>query len=168
MKKNLFNELKKLITTVNDSSLMKLNLKNRGLELTINKEEKIPSKSSSASYQVLSFPQSQITSPSANIKEKITSSSKISKLEHVEKSKDNYLEIKSPMAGTFYEAASPGEMPFVKVGTQVSMTQTVCIIEAMKLMNEIEAETNGEVLEILVKNGELVEYGKTLMKIKPS
>lgn len=76
-------------------------------------------------------------------------------------------EIKSPMVGTFYSAPAPDEDPFVEVGERISAGQTVCIIEAMKLMNEIEAEVTGQVMEILVKNGEPIEYGQALMRIKP-
>lgn len=76
--------------------------------------------------------------------------------------------ITSPMVGTFYRASSPDEPPFVEVGDTIRKEQTVCIIEAMKLMNEIEAEVSGQVMEIVVANGEPVEYGQTLMWIKPA
>jgi len=78
-----------------------------------------------------------------------------------------WTEIASPMVGTFYRAAAPGESPFVEVGDRIQTSQTVCIIEAMKLMNEIEAEVAGEVMEILVENGDPVEYGQALMRVKP-
>ena len=71
------------------------------------------------------------------------------------------------MVGTYYSAPAPGEAPFVKVGDRVRSGQTVCIIEAMKLMNEIEAEVSGQVMEILLQNGEPVEYGQALMRINP-
>ena len=74
--------------------------------------------------------------------------------------------ITSPIVGTFYEASSPTTAPFVKVGTQVESGQVVCILEAMKLMNEIESEISGEVLEILVKNEEMVEFGQKLFKVR--
>lgn len=74
-------------------------------------------------------------------------------------------EIKSPMVGTFYRAPSPDDPPYVEVGDRIRNGQAVCIIEAMKLMNEIEAEISGQVMEILVKNGEPVEYGQPLMRI---
>jgi acetyl-CoA carboxylase biotin carboxyl carrier protein len=73
---------------------------------------------------------------------------------------------KSPMLGTFYQAPSPDAEPFVKVGDRVTADQTVCIIEAMKVMNEIKAERDFEVLEILVKNGEPVEYGQPMFLIR--
>ena len=77
-------------------------------------------------------------------------------------------DIKSPMVGTFYRAAAPGEEPFVEVGNNVKVGQTICILEAMKLMNEIESEFNAEVLEILVENGTPVEFGQVLMRVKQS
>jgi acetyl-CoA carboxylase biotin carboxyl carrier protein len=74
----------------------------------------------------------------------------------------------APMVGTFYRSSAPGEPPFVEVGSRVRSGQTVCIVEAMKLMNELEAETAGEVVEILVENGTPVEFGQALMRIRPS
>ena len=77
-------------------------------------------------------------------------------------------EITSPMVGTFYRASAPGEEPFVEVGTNVKVGQTICILEAMKLMNEIESEFNAEIVEILVENGTPVEFGQVLMRVKQS
>nr|YP_009395204.1 acetyl-CoA carboxylase biotin carboxyl carrier protein [Bryothamnion seaforthii]ARW63972.1 acetyl-CoA carboxylase biotin carboxyl carrier protein [Bryothamnion seaforthii] len=77
-----------------------------------------------------------------------------------------YSTLISPMVGTFYRSPAPNESPFVEVNDKVKLKQTVCIIEAMKLMNEIEAETEGEVVEILVKDGDIVDCGQALMKIK--
>jgi acetyl-CoA carboxylase biotin carboxyl carrier protein len=74
--------------------------------------------------------------------------------------------IKSPMVGTFYRAASPESKPFAENGTKVAESSIVCIIEAMKIMNEIQAEVKGTVLEILVENGQPVEYGQKLFKVK--
>ena len=77
-------------------------------------------------------------------------------------------EITAPMVGTFYRAAAPGEEPFVEVGNNVEVGQTICILEAMKLMNEIESEFNAEIVEILVENGTPVEFGQILMRVKQS
>ena len=76
--------------------------------------------------------------------------------------------IKSPIVGTFYAAASPGADPFVAVGTRVEAGQVLCIIEAMKLMNEIEADQAGDVAEIYVENGHPVEYGQPLFGLQPN
>ena len=74
----------------------------------------------------------------------------------------------SPMPGTFYAASSPEAEPFVKVGDNVKKGDTLCIVEAMKIMNEIEAENNGVISEVLINNGDPVEYNQPLFKINPS
>lgn len=76
-------------------------------------------------------------------------------------------EIKSPIVGTFYATPSPDSEPFVEVGSKVEENSVVCIVEAMKVMNEIKAETVGTIVEILVKDGQAVEYGQPLFKVKP-
>ncbi len=75
--------------------------------------------------------------------------------------------ITAPMVGTFYRAPAPGEPNFVEIGQRISVGQTVCILEAMKLMNELETELSGEVVEILLDNGTPVEFGQVLMRVKP-
>ena len=82
--------------------------------------------------------------------------------------RSDLIEITSPMVGTFYRAAAPGEEPFVEVVNNVKFGQTICILEAMKLMNEIESEFNAEIVEILVENGTPVEFGQVLMRVKQS
>ncbi len=77
------------------------------------------------------------------------------------------LEITSPMVGTFYRAPAPDDPPFVENGDSIKKGQTVCIIEAMKLMNELEAEYSGKIVEILVENAQPVEYGQVLMRVEP-
>ena len=81
--------------------------------------------------------------------------------------RSDLLEITAPMVATFYRAPAPGEAPFVEVGARITSGQTVCILEAMKLMNELESEVSGEVVEILVDNGTPVEFGQVLMRVKP-
>ena len=82
--------------------------------------------------------------------------------------RSDLLDITSPMVGTFYRASAPGEDPFVEIGSSISVGQTICILEAMKLMNEIESEYNGVVVEVLVDNGTPVEFGQVLMRVKKS
>jgi acetyl-CoA carboxylase biotin carboxyl carrier protein len=87
--------------------------------------------------------------------------------EHTQTEKeDNFHIIKSPIVGTFYSSPSPDAKNYVEVGSQVKKGQVLCIIEAMKLMNDIESDFDGEVVEILVKNEQMVEYGQPLFKIK--
>ncbi|ABB33813.1 acetyl-CoA carboxylase biotin carboxyl carrier protein [Synechococcus sp. CC9605] len=82
--------------------------------------------------------------------------------------RSDLLEVTAPMVGTFYRAPAPGEPAFVEVGSRINVGQTVCILEAMKLMNELESEVGGEVVEILVDNGTPVEFGQVLMRVKPA
>lgn len=84
------------------------------------------------------------------------------------KAEENVLVIKAPMVGAFYIAPSPESEPYVKVGSAVRPETTVCILEAMKVMNEVRAECTGEILEVLVKNGAPVEYGQPLFKVRTS
>ena len=84
----------------------------------------------------------------------------------IEKKEENCNIVKSPMVGTFYLKPDPNSNPYVEIGKRVKKGDILCIIEAMKLMNEIECEFDGEIIEILVKDGEMVEYGKPLFKIK--
>ena len=98
--------------------------------------------------------------------EMIKTESKVSSVDSSSSSIAN--EILSPMPGTFYAAPSPDADAFIKKGAQVKKGDTLCIIEAMKIMNEIEAEHSGVISEILIKNGEPVEYNQPLFKINPS
>ena len=82
------------------------------------------------------------------------------------KKEENFKIIKSPMVGTFYASSSPDKEPFVKVGDKINKGQVICIVEAMKLMNEIESEFDGEIVEICVNNEDVVEYGMPLFKLK--
>src|SRR5690606_35317813 len=79
---------------------------------------------------------------------------------------ENYHKITSPMVGTLYTSPAPDAAPFVQAGDRVNTKTVVCILEAMKLMNELEAEVNGEIVEVLVKNGQLVEFGQPLFLVK--
>ncbi len=80
---------------------------------------------------------------------------------------DNFIEIVSPIVGTFYESPGIDKKPYVKVGDKVKKGDIVCIVEAMKVMNEIEAEVDGEIVEVLIENEQMVQYGEALFKIKP-
>jgi len=81
---------------------------------------------------------------------------------------DQYIQVKSPMVGTFYRSPAPGAEPFVKIGDRVKKGKTLCIIEAMKLMNEIESEVDGVIVDILTENAQPVEYGEALFLVDPA
>ncbi|PPJ61807.1 acetyl-CoA carboxylase biotin carboxyl carrier protein [Cuspidothrix issatschenkoi] len=160
-----FNEIRQLLVTIAQTDIAEVTLKNNEFELTVRKAISFGNNSqapvsdgvthlvsTTTPEMVINKVVDNVVTPSA-----LTPSPINQKL----------VEVQSPMVGTFYRAPAPGEAPFVEVGDRVKAGQSVCIIEAMKLMNEIEAEVSGQVMEILVQNGEPVEYGQPLMRINP-
>ena len=140
-----YNEIKKLIEDMEKSNLESLEIElPSGLKLKMDKGTRNVKEAPVVSNEVVN-----------NIN-----------TENLEEPKEQYKEIKAPMVGTFYASSSPKAEPFVKVGDKIKKGQVVCIVEAMKLMNEIESEFDGEVVEICKKDEEMVEYGETLFKIK--
>ena len=153
-----FNELRDLLGAIAHTDIAEVTLKTETFELKVRRDattRAIPSPP--VPTEVVIPPSVPPSTPTPPIPETTPSPTE-----------KKWVPITSPMVGTFYRAPAPDEPPFVDVGDQVSNTQTVCIIEAMKLMNEIEAEVTGEVMEIAVANGEPVEYGQTLMWVNPS
>lgn len=157
-------EIKELIKLVDQSSLQELEIENEGSRLSIRKPNKSEPVYVSAPVQHTYAPTAQTNyanSTPAAFEAPAASAGQA-------KQEDSSLhKIVSPMVGTFYQSASPGSAPFVSVGTKVTDKTVVCIVEAMKLMNEIEAEVKGEIVEILVENGQLVEYGQPLFLVRP-
>lgn len=160
-----FNKLREFVEAIAKTDITDLTIKEGDFELNLHKEVNVVTYNSHPSpTPILEVQKTPISvekppeSPPSSVKEEIQTKSKYS----------SWLEITSPMVGTFYRAAAPGESSFVEVGDRITVGQVVCIIEAMKLMNEIEAEVIGEVMEIVVENGKPVEYGQTLMWINPS
>ncbi len=96
------------------------------------------------------------------------SNSTAAEVPKVEAAKSKYLEVKSPMVGTYYGAPEPGARPYITIGDRIGKGQILCIIEAMKIMNEIESEFDGVVKEILAQNAHPVEYGQVLFRIDPN
>ena len=101
---------------------------------------------------------------SATLKNPLTPENTITKQD--EPIDPRIIAVNSPMVGVFYESSKPGDQPFVSVGDSFSKGDTLCIIEAMKLMNELSAEEDGEIIEVNVKNGEVVEFGQVLFRIR--
>ena len=144
-----FDEVKEIINIINDSELsyFEVNIDNNYIKMD---------KSMSRSYGSLNQSYSNISeiidekSLATNLNEEI----------------DDFEYIKSPMVGTFYKAISPDESPFVSVNQKISKGDIVCIVEAMKLMNEISSDFDCEIIDVLVENGVMVEYGEPLFKIR--
>lgn len=142
-------DLKELINAVDNSSVTNFIIKGSdGEKIVIKKEIKI----ADANPYVQTV-ETNVNSGNVKVEENKTNA-------------ENYKIIKSPMIGVFYSASSPDAEPFVKVGSVVSVGDTVCIIEAMKLMNEVQSDTTGEIVEVCVSNGDVVEYGQTLFKVR--
>jgi acetyl-CoA carboxylase biotin carboxyl carrier protein len=158
-------EIKELIKLIDQSSLQELEIENEGSRLLIRKPNKTESIIVSAAPQQ-SYTQAIPTAPvyQALAPDSVPFANDNSVQTEAE---TNLHKIVSPMVGTFYESSSPGAAPFVSIGAKVGDKTVVCIVEAMKLMNEIEAEVKGEIVEILVENGQLVEYGQPLFLVKP-
>ena len=145
--------IEKLVKMVSDSDLTELTLEDNEQAIVIRKEKEI--------VQAQVVPQAVAAAPAVQMPATAPAAAE-EKKDDAPKGKP----ITSPMVGTFYMAASPGAKPFVEVGQTVSTGQVVCIIEAMKLMNEIESEVSGKVTQICVKDGEAVEYGQVLMYVE--
>lgn len=152
-----FKEIRELLNAISQTDVAEFSLKSDEFELTVRKGSDQVSSGTPVSTAPQPSPQSSSLETQPTEESAIAPSPDQSQWE----------EITSPIVGTFYEAPAPGESPFVKVGDRIQTNQTVCIVEAMKIMNEIEAEVSGQVMEIMVKNGEPVEYGQTLMRVKP-
>ncbi|WP_068775290.1 acetyl-CoA carboxylase biotin carboxyl carrier protein [Paenibacillus sp. FJAT-26967] len=159
-------EIKELMKLMDQTSLQELEIENEGTRLLIRKPNKTESVvvTSAPLQQTYAPVNPQTAAPALSVQASVPVGSNVDE----QKESDSGLhKIVSPMVGTFYEAASPGSAPFVSKGSKVSDKTAVCIIEAMKLMNEIEAEIKGEIVEVLVQNGQLVEYGQPLFLVKP-
>jgi acetyl-CoA carboxylase biotin carboxyl carrier protein len=164
-----FNEIRQLLVTIAQTDIAEVTLKNNEFELTVRKAISFSNNGQAPISNVVSAGVTQLvstTSPEMVIN-KVVDNSIIQSAVSPSPINQKLVDVLSPMVGTFYRAPAPGESPFVEVGDRVKSSQSVCIIEAMKLMNEIEAEVSGQVMEILVQNGEPVEYGQPLMRINP-
>lgn len=169
-----FNELRELLTVFSQTDVAELTLKSADFELTMRKSIDIGvSQVSEPGNRVLAsvptMPAVTAAVPSQT-REMVTGgvSDATPAAPAAPPAVDTkWVTVNSPMVGTFYRSPAPGEAPFVEVGDRIRSGQTVCIIEAMKLMNDIEAEVSGQVMQILVENGEPVEYGQPLIRINP-
>ena len=157
-------QLRELIAILNQTDIAELTLESGDLRLSIRKNETKAVAIESTPVALAPQP-----SPTTVAVSNLSSTPSVSAPPPLETSPAKKLiDITSPMVGTFYTAPAPDEPPFVEVGDQVRKGQTVCIIEAMKLMNEIDTESSGRVVEILVENAQPIEYGQILMRIEPN
>lgn len=162
-----FSDLCELLTVLHQTDVAELTLKSDEFELNIRKGEAIRVTSpvgSAGNLVVLPTPTPAVAEPSLPSPPSAapTPPAPASVVD------PRWVEITAPMVGTFYRSPAPDEPPYVNKGDRISAGQTVCIVEAMKLMNEIEAEVAGEIVDILVENGQPVEYGQPLMRVNPS
>ncbi len=164
-----FNEIRQLLVTIAQTDIAEVTLKNNEFELTVRKAISFSNNSQAPISSAVSSGVTHLVSTTAPemVINKVVDNVVTSSAPAPSPINQKLVEVQSPMVGTFYRSPAPGEAPFVEVGDRVKAGQSVCIIEAMKLMNEIEAEVSGQVMEILVQNGEPVEYGQPLMRINP-
>ena len=159
-----FNQILELIKTISDSKVTSFTMEEGDKKITIKAGDKAP--------QIVQMPAMQpqaVAVPPMAMPQMVMPQTEVqaTAVKSEETSADSNLKlVKSPLVGTFYCAPSPDDEPFVKVGDSVKKGQVIGIIEAMKLMNEIECEFDGIVEEIMVNNGDMVEYGQTIIKIK--
>tara|TARA_Y100001968_G_scaffold331845_1_gene387906 strand:- start:3592 stop:4101 length:510 start_codon:yes stop_codon:yes gene_type:complete len=160
-------ELHRLLATLAESDIQEFRLEGEDFSLEI-KRNLIPPATVSVQPSVPVDEPVQTAASQSNFEQSVvTQSVPSSDPPSAPGTRTEFLEVTAPMVGTFYRAPSPEDPPFVEVGTRVGIGQTVCILEAMKLMNELETEVSGEIVEILVENGTPVEFGQVLMKVKP-
>jgi acetyl-CoA carboxylase biotin carboxyl carrier protein len=139
-------DLKELIEYLKDTDITEISVEKDGIKVKIKREKFI---------SPIEIPSQKFSSTHEKILEKTEEETRV-------------ITVTSPIVGTFYRAPSPEAEPFVEVGSKVKKGQVLCIIEAMKLMNEIESEVDGIVIKILVENGQPVEYGEPLFLIEPT
>jgi len=148
-------ELKELIEAVNRSAITQFEMEQEGLKLSLRKD---------TALQTVGAPNSALAMTAYNQLPAAQQSVPVTALTVPEE--EGILLVKSPMVGVFYEAPQPGAPPFVKIGDQIRLGQILCIIEAMKLMNEVQAEIEGTIVDIMIRNEEMAEYGQPLFKVK--
>ena len=151
-------EIKELMTLFNDSNMTEFHLSNEEFEVQFSKREEYPQVVSNAVATV-----ANVASPVEAAPVSVSSSTETQEAPQVA---TDAKYITSPIVGVVYLQSSPDADPFVQVGKQITSNDTVCIVEAMKIMNEIKSDFNGEVVEVLVENGQMVDFGQKLFAIR--
>ena len=159
-------ELKELIEFLIDKDITEFELERGDVKVRIKRGQEVHYSSAPAPVQV---PVAQPSAPSHSAPAGVpsVSSATPASAPTAPSDEEGLHTVKSPIVGTFYEAPSPGAPGFVKVGDTITVGQVLCIVEAMKLMNEIESDVAGEIVKILVNNGQPVEYGQPLFLVRP-
>ena len=160
-------DLDRLIDKISTSDIQEFSLEGEDFKLEIKRnlfDQKHLTNNSTTNISL----EKEITASQSASTDNITLATNTEASQIAPPGRSDLTDITSPMVGTFYRAAAPGEDPFVDLGSKVNVGQTICILEAMKLMNEIESEFNAEIVEILVENGTPVEFGQVLMRVKQS
>ncbi|MEL6470780.1 MAG: acetyl-CoA carboxylase biotin carboxyl carrier protein [Cyanobacteria bacterium J06623_4] len=167
-----FKELRELVAALNQTDIAELTLKNAEFELTLRKpsalQPDVVVNSSAAAPAMVPAPAPVVAAAMPAPAASEPPAAAIPAPAATPSVDPSLVEITSPMVGTFYRSPAPDEAAFVEVGDRIQTGQTVCIIEAMKLMNELEAELSGEIVDILVENAEPIEFGQPLMRVRPS
>jgi acetyl-CoA carboxylase biotin carboxyl carrier protein len=156
-------EIKELIKLIDQTSVQEFEIENEGTRLLIRKPGKAEAVVYQSAPQIPTYIETQAAPQPASASAQPAAQEPSAAAQAGEK----LYSIVSPMVGTFYSASSPDNPPYVTVGSKVNDKSIVCILEAMKLMNELEAEVRGEIVEVLVENGQLVEYGQPLFLVRP-
>ncbi len=153
------NEIKELVAFLAEKDIAEFEMERGDVKLRIKRAQAVVTAPVAASYPV------PVAAPAPPLAVAAAASPSAPAASAPEKEEGIDI-IKSPIVGTFYEAASPGSPAFVKEGDMVAVGQVLCIVEAMKLMNEIESDAAGQIVKILVSNGQPVEYGQPLFKVR--
>lgn len=151
-------EIKELMTLFNDSNMTEFHLSNEEFEVQFSKREEYP--------QVVSNAVAPVANVASPVEAAPASAAPSAEAQEAPQVATDAKYITSPIVGVVYLQSSPDADPFVQVGKQITSNDTVCIIEAMKIMNEIKSDFNGEVLEVLVENGQMVDFGQKLFAIR--
>lgn len=163
-------EIRELIKLVNQSNIDEFEYEQEGTRIKMKKSTAGSATQAPVIQQsVVEKPEVAVVQPpqaTVAAKAETTVQQPVQEVQQKEKEDSNLHKIMSPMVGTFYQSPSPGADAYVKPGSRVTKDSIVCIVEAMKLFNEIEAEVDGEIVEVLVKDGQLVEYGQPLFLVK--
>jgi len=161
-------ELKELIEFLIEKDIAEFELERGDVKVRIRRGNAAAAPAAAHSVSYFPVPSAPLPAPEIGISPAAAASSPPGKAASAPAAEAGLHAVRSPIVGTYYESPSPGSPPFVKPGDKVEVGQVLCIVEAMKLMNEIESDAAGEVVKILVSNNQPIEYGQELFLIRPA